>query len=559
MNLAQIRQILVTAVEQAFVITAPSIAIEYPESRFGDFSTNAAFLLAKQLQQNPIAIAETLATTISTQGNPLVASATALRGFVNVQMAPSYWIDQLHAITPTYGLSMVGQGKRALVEFISANPTGPLTLANGRGAYMGDVLASVLSHAGYTVEREYYLNDAGNQIQILRDSVRAAAMAQLTGQVVELDSSYKGPYIAEWGKIIASNLLGEYAQIATLPAPELANKIDNQIQQLGIMDSLIQQIKTAVGRMGIEFTTWFSEASQLHVTGKVGEVVQQLQDDGYTEDRDGALWLTGASVNSDDRVLRKSDGTFTYLAADLAYHRNKLQERSFDLAIDLWGPDHAGQVPSLKFGVDLLKLSGHLDIIIFQIVRLIKDGVEFKISKRAGTYITIDELLDTIPSDVLRFFFLMRSHNTPMDLDFDLAAEQSQKNPYYYVMYSYARANSILEQASLRGLTPLDTVDRLSTEEVALVRHISRFPKLIDDIRADYGVHRLTFFGIELAKLFHDLYESERIIGLDRAAACKRLYVIQRYTVFMRLYFGLLGITPLQKMVSEPPAEVVGT
>jgi arginyl-tRNA synthetase len=248
-------------------------------------------------------------------------------------------------------------------------------------------------------------------------------------------------------------------------------------------------------------------------------------------------------------VLEKSSGDVTYLGNDLAYHFNIFEQRKFDRAIKVWGADHAGQVPSLRLAVGHLFPDKFLDFVILQWVRLMRNGQEVKMSKRAGTYVTVEELIDEVGSDVARFFFLMRSADTAMDFDLDLAKEQSQKNPLFYVMYSYARANSIMEQAKLRRFSPVSTVEDLTGIEKALIRQISQLPQILEEIRQDYGVHRLTFFGIETAKLFHDLYEAEKIIDLDKAEASKKLYLIQQYITFMEVYFSLLGVTPVKKMV----------
>jgi arginyl-tRNA synthetase len=527
--------------------------ISYPDAQFGDFATNVAFLLAKELKRPPKQIAEELASAITGQQ---VDEAVAVNGFINLSMSQDFWVQQLHQIKDDYGSSDFGQGKTVQVEFISANPTGPLTIGNGRGGYGGDVLARVLSRAGYKVEREYYVNDAGNQIAILNRSILAAVQEQLGIELVKVEDAvkgeYKGAYIQDLASKIVTQIQQDNPDLGQLDQATARTIIMDAVEQQHSLNTIIGWIKDVVERMGVEFTAWFSEQKELHDSGKVTAIVNGLQRAGRAEERDEAIWLKDEGEGSNDRVLKKSDGSYTYLAADLAYHKNKLQERGFNLAINLWGADHHSQVASIQNGIKLLELPGRLDVILFQLVRLIKDGVEYKVSKRAGTYVTMDEILDEVPSDVLRFFFLMRSFNTPMDLDLDLALEQSQKNPLYYVMYSYARANSILEQASGRGLSPLSTGIKLSGQELAVVRYMTRLPQLIQEIATSYEVHRLTFFGIELAKLFHDLYESERIIDLNKAEASKRLYVIQQYALFMVSYFNLLGITPQRRMEPKP-------
>lgn len=544
MKSVHIQTVIAEAAAKALGVTSVSPEVSYPDPVHGDVTSNIGFKLAGQLKKSPAEITAAVAAAIE---HPDIEKAEAAGGYVNIWLSQGFWIARLHAICKGFADSQKGAGKNVLVEYISANPTGPLTLGNGRGGYGGDVLANVLVRAGYKVSREYYLNDAGNQIETLRSSIYAIVAEKLLGQKPDLEDAYKGEYVAEWADKVIEYIKTNHPDAAALKPEEFQQLSNKAVHELKVLDHIIQQIKDAAARMGIHFDAWFSERKELHETGKVGAVVQQLIDEDKAAERDGAIWMTGEG-DAADRVLRKADGTFTYLAADLAYHRNKLAERGFDRAINLWGADHAGQVGSVKRGLELLGVKGDLDIILFQLVRLIKGGEEFKVSKRAGTYVTMDELLDEVPSDVLRFFFLMRSFNTPMDLDLDLAKEQSQKNPLFYIMYSYARAHSILEQGHSRGLTPIDTITNLDPAEIAVVRQMCRFPELLAEIADSHEVHRLTFYGIEVARLFHDLYESSKIIDLDKAEACRKLYLISRYVTFMEEYLGVLGITPVRRM-----------
>ncbi|TAK88931.1 arginine--tRNA ligase [Patescibacteria group bacterium] len=546
MSINEIQSAIEATIKDAFDVSDVKVELSYPDIEHGQLATNVAFKLAGQLKQAPNQIAEQLALKIK---HPAVASAKAAGGFINLNLTPAYWIEQAAAITPDYGSSQVGKGHKVQVEFISANPTGPMTLGNGRGGYNGDVLANVLTSAGYQVEREYYLNDAGNQIKLVRSSIYAVVLERLTHKPTDHIRGYRGEYIEEWADKVVVLIQQQHANPASLSDQQIEELTNRHIDELGVIGCIVDQIKATVARMGINFDNWFSELYNLHKTGKVKALVDGLVENGQAIEKDGAIWLKEAAEDSGDRVLQKSDGGYTYLAADLAYHMNKF-ERGFDTLINLWGSDHAAQVPSLQHGLKLLGATGELKIILFQLVRLIKDGKEFKVSKRAGTYVTIDELLDQVPSDVLRFFFLMRSYNAPMDLDLDLAKEQSQKNPMYYLMYSYARANSILEQASQRDLQPLkpEQMTDLTPSETALIRQLTRLPQLLQEIVGDYGVHRLSFYGVEVAQLFHELYESQKIIDLAPEQAAQRLALIQVYVTFMERYFQLLGITPIKKM-----------
>jgi arginyl-tRNA synthetase len=362
---------------------------------------------------------------------------------------------------------------------------------------------------------------------------------------LEIPEHYKGEYIGDLAGEVREAILEDDPE--AFGREDLHDLIDKYMDKLDILGQLVRDLKASTVKMGITFDRWFSEERELHQTGEVASILKKLHQSGVTEEKDGAVWLKGGDDR--DRVLVKSDGTYTYLLVDLAYHWNKLAVRKFDKVINLWGADHAGQVPSLIAGLKALGQENKLDVILFQLVRLLKDGNEYKVSKRAGTYVTIDELIElTGSSDVARFFFLTRSADTQMDFDLDLAKEQSQKNPYWYVMYSYARAHSILKQATEKGLKIGTGINVLSTQERTLIKQISQFPNLLEVIIHDYSVHKLTFFAMEVAKCFHDFYESEKIIALPPEKAAERLYLIQQYLTFMNVYFDLMGITPIERM-----------
>jgi arginyl-tRNA synthetase len=502
--------------------------ITYPEPKFGDFATNIAFKLAKRVHQPPQAIAEVLASSITGIDNA-IAEADAIKGFINLRMHNHFWMKQLHAIKPGYGRSRMGEGKKVEVEYISANPTGPTTIGNARGGYIGDTLANVLSCSGYEVTREYYFNNAGTQISKLLESVKVAA-----GVITADNVQYSGEYVN---------------QLAQEFKAELSTKSDEELKELLTQAILERWIRPAITKMGIRFDSWFNERD-LVANGQLDQTITSLRKKQLVYEREGALWLDTGKLGlaRESRVLVKSNGDPTYLAPDIAFHDDMFGRRGFDAAIKILGADHVDQFPSVKAAVLALHPHNKLEVVVAQWFRLLKDGKEVKISKRLGQFVTIDELVDEVGSDVARFMTLMRSADTGMDFDLELAKEQSQKNPLFYVMYSYARANSILEQASMRSLTPISTIEELSEYEVALTRHMSRFPLLVADIAARHEVHHLTFFGIEAAKLFHDLYESERIIDLDKSQACRRLYVIKQYVVFMEAYCQVLGIVPQKRM-----------
>lgn len=498
--------------------------VTYAEERFGDFSTNAAYQLAPLLAKSPQEVATGLTEAIKHKD---VAKATQSAGFINLQMTDEYWIKQLKLINKNYLAQDTGQGKSVQVEFISANPTGPLTLANGRGGYSGDVLANVLAACGYRVEREYYLNDGGNQIKNL--------VASLAGKESGEGPAYRGDYVKELAEELKS---------------KLKTADDDKVGTAAVKLVVERYIKPAVEKMGIKFDNWFSELENLYKNDAqaIKKTLADLETASAVESKDGAKWLKSKDKDQPNRVLVKSDGTYTYLLVDLAYHQNKFAIRGFDKVINLWGADHAGQVGSLKDGIRALGIQNPLDLVIFQMVRLMRAGTEQKMSKRAGTYVTIDELLAEIEPDVARWFFVSRDFNTHMDFDLELAKEQSQKNPYHYVMYAYVRAQSVLKKAQKQKLTPAKTITTVSNIEKALIKHLDRLPDLLSEVAQSYEVHRLTFYGTELAKLFHDYYERERIIDAAPEVAAQKLYVVAKTLAALDAYWAILGITPKQRM-----------
>lgn len=495
----------------------------------GDYATNAALILAKQQGKNPRVAAKELAKKLSkhqlTKNNEVAGP-----GFINFHIHPVYWHAALGEILEKgkkYG-TFPKTGRKVQVEFISANPTGPLTLGNGRGGFGGDVLANVLIRAGHTVEREYYINDSGNQIYTLGVAVGGGNVRNMPSEEL-----YRGPYIEEIAKSIDLNRKTEDI------GRQAAGKLMKDIQQ-------------TIKRMGITFDTWFSEQKELHQTKEVSRTLADLEKAGHTYETDGALWLKTTDYGDNkDRVLRKADGELTYLAADLAYHYHKLAKRQFNLAINIWGADHHGYVARLQAGVEQLrkieKFEGKLVILITQLVRLVKNGKEVKMSKRAGTYVALDDLLDEIDVDVARFFFVMKSFDTHMDFDLDLAKEHSQKNPVYYLQYAHARISNMLKKAASADVD--SAVTQLSKpEEFQLVRQLTRFPEIIQQTAADYQVHRIPHYALELADVFHRFYERHQLVPKDKAVAKARLELVEATKIVLGNIGDTLGIKMPERM-----------
>lgn len=523
MKTEQLQVIIKQAIKDTFGLEIDP-NVEYAPAGKGDFATNAAFQAAEG--KNPAEAAQKLADAIKDDS---IDKSEAAGPYVNIWLKDNVWRDELDQFDSKYGRKE-GSGRKVQVEFISANPTGPLTIGNARGGFVGDVLSNVLESQGNDVTREYYFNDAGTQIMKLVESIKAAA-----GLVQPEEIQYRGQYIDE----IAAELKDELG------------KADQEIALLATKLIFDKYIKGAIEKMGINFDEWFNERT-LKETGQFDEALAKLKGQGLTIEKEGAIWLQSGKLGDDrdERVLVKSNETkdVTYLGNDIPYHLNIFEKRGFEQAIKVWGADHVGQVNSLKLVVNKLVPGKDLDFIIVQWVRLVRDGQEVKSGKRTGTFVTVEDVLEEIPADVARFIFLMRSADSHMDFDLDLAKEQTQKNPYWYVMYSYVRCQSIVAKAADKGLTPAGNASDLSSKERELVRQISRWPELLQEVSWSHEVHKLTFFGQEIAKLFHDYYEGEKIIDLPQEEAVQKLYFVQQVSLFLENYFAILGIEPIKKM-----------
>lgn len=497
--------------------------ITVPELEFGDFASNIAFQVAKIAQKAPREVAEDIKQEI--RDEMFTSVEVAGSGYLNFTLNEAIWIKELEFIDESYGRKQSNIREKVQVEFISANPTGPLTLGNARGGFLGDVLAGVLQSQGYEVVREYYFNDAGTQISELIKSVRAAG-----GMEVDGETQYRGDYI--------DRLAEQYADKLAMDDADLAQLLTATIFK--------EHIEPALKNMNVTFDVYFNERD---LSDGFEDVVNMLKSSNLTEEKDDALWLKSTNYGDErDRVLIKASGDTTYLGNDIAYHQNIFIERAFDSSIKIWGADHVGQVPSLKLTINELFPEKTLEFVIVQWVRLIRDGKEVKISKRAGTFVTVNELIEEVGADVARFFFLQRSNDSQMDFDLDLAKEQSQKNPFYYVMYSYARASSIIEAAKLENTAPSEGTTKLSEQEKNTIRKMVQLPQLLEEIALSHEVHKLSYFALELSKLFTQFYENVRVIDLPKEQAAEKLYFVHKYQQCMRSLFAVMGITPQEKM-----------
>ncbi|HEB01545.1 MAG TPA: arginine--tRNA ligase [Candidatus Portnoybacteria bacterium] len=503
----------------------PEIHLEHPEDKsFGDYATNMAMLLAKQVKKEPSKVAETLKQKLEVKSKNLFEKIEVAKpGFINFFLAKDYYQKQVKEILKQkekFGQSNIGQNRKVQVEFISANPTGLLTVGNARGGPFGDVLGNVLKKAGFQVEKAYYINDYGMQVLALGHSVLKDSQAK-----------YRGKYIDELNKKVKEK--------DPYKAGQKAAKI-----------IIEEMIKKTTERMGIKYDEWFSE-KKLHQSSQVDQALAVLKKKGLIYEKEGAKFFRSAKYGDQrDRVVVKKDDWKTYLAGDIAYHKYKFEKKKFDKVIDVWGADHYGDMPGLQAAMEALGHKGKLDIVILQFVSIIEKGKGLKMSKRAGTYVTMDELLDSVGSDVTRFFFLQKSAATHLNFDLSLAKEQSEKNPVYYIQYAYARICSILRKSKEKkpelGRTSLALLKEPS--ELALIQELSKLPEIIEEVAKSYQVQRLPYLATEIAKAFHFFYKSCRVLVEEPELRKARLSLILATQIVLKNILTLMGIEAPEKM-----------
>ncbi len=492
----------------------PQFNIEKPANKDnGDYSTNVAMAGARAFKKAPRMIAEAIASCIDLDGTAFERVEIAGPGFMNFFLSQQFYSDVLKDVFSCgkdYGKSDYGQGKRVLVEFVSANPTGPMHIGNARGGAIGDCLASVLDWAGFSVNREFYVNDAGNQIEKFATSLEVRYLQHYDPSVELPEDAYHGQDIVEH----AENFIKEYGD-------KYVNA-DSKERRKALVDFALPKniagLERDLGRYRITYDKWFRE-STLHNDGSVQRVIDALKEKGVTYEQDGALWFKASEYGNDkDIVLVRANGLPTYIVPDIAYHYNKLVTRGYDKAIDVLGADHHGYVPRMKAALTALGLdASRLDCVIMQMVRLVREGETIKLSKRSGKAITLNTLIDEVPLDAARFFFNLREPNSHFDFDLELAAKQSSENPVYYVQYAHARICSIIKKAQEQGVelkTPSDDELALlsSKEEKDLIRHLSLLTDEIVSAAKSYDPAKITHYVIELATLFHKFYNAQRVM-----------------------------------------------
>lgn len=505
----------------------PSFIIEKPsDKKNGDFSTNIAMAGARCYHKAPKMIAESIVNSLDLDGTLIDRAEIAGPGFINFYLSDDYYSRiVLDAVEQgeNYGRSDYGNGKKMLVEFVSANPTGPMHIGNARGGAIGDCLASVLDAAGYYVQREFYINDAGNQIEKFATSLEVRYL-QLCGKEIEMpEDAYHGADITEHAKAFYKINGDKYADTESKERRDAL--VDYALPKN--IDGLERDLK----KYRIVYDKWFRESS-LHNDGSVQKVINTLKEKGVTYEQDGALWFKASEFGNDkDIVLVRANGLPTYIVPDIAYHYNKLVTRGYDKAIDVLGADHHGYVPRMKAALTALGLDAdRLDAVIMQMVRLVRDGETIKLSKRSGKAITLNTLLDEVPIDAARFFFNLREPNSHFDFDLELAAKQSSENPVYYVQYAHARICSILNKAKEQGFEmTIPSVEELnalnSSEERELISHLANLTDEIISAAKGYDPAKITHYVVELATLFHKFYNAQRVMVDDKKLMNARLYL----------------------------------
>lgn len=548
-----LEQVLAAATAAGELHPAPPPAIELldtPDATFGDFSTNLAMTMAREQKRAPRDIARILAERLATADDAIARVEVAGPGFINFYLKPQ-WLEEVvravHAQGDSYGHGDDGHGEKILLEFVSANPTGPLNVVNGRAAAIGDALGRLLQARGYEVHREYYINDAASSTQIHKLALSLdARYCQALGQDKAVpEDGYKGEYLAQMARELINAVGDRYLTVSE--AERLAACVE--YAERGFVENHRQVLEA----FGVAFDSWFRE-SALYNDGAVEQALALLKERGHTYEAEGAVWLRSTAFGDDkDRVIVRSNGKPAYIAADAAYHRGKF-DRGFARLIDIWGPDHHGYVARTKAAVAALGYSAdQLEIMITGTLRLFSGGELARMSKRAGDIITLEEVIAQVGADAARYFFLMRSADSPLDFDLDLAVRESPENPVYYLQYGHARICSILRTAQERGVAQPDArqadLSLLSApDELTLMRKLAAFPEEVSTAARLREPHRLTRYGTELAGTFHAFYTTCRVLGDDPALTAARLALVGATRIVMRNVLRLLGVNAPEQM-----------
>lgn len=553
-------------------VPLPAFNVERPaDVSHGDFSCNAAMASAKALRNNPRAIGQMIADAAVLDGTVFEKIEVAGPGFLNFFISPLWFNETVGEVISSgsdYGKTELGKGKRVLVEFVSANPTGPMHIGNARGGALGDSLSSVLQFAGYEVEREFYVNDAGNQIEKFGKSLSIRYMQIADGNNADVIASYGDDDICR--KIFEDeenfpmpedvykgvDIIEHAYNFYKINGDKFVNADEESRKSALVEYALplnIDGLEKDLAKYRIVYDTWFRESS-LHKSGAVKQIVDMLTEKGQTYEKDGAIWFKASDFGDDqDRVLVRANGIPTYFVPDIAYHYNKLVTRGFDKAIDILGADHHGYIARMKAALTALGVdASKLDIVIMQMVMLVRNGETVKLSKRSGKAITLSTLLDEVPIDAARFFFNLRDPNTHLEFDLELAIEESSNNPVFYVQYAHARICSILRRMEEEGTgysnIPVSELNFNHPAELALIRHIAALPNCINEAAKDYNPSKITKYLCDLAQLFHKFYDNCKIKGEEENILQSRLSLcVATKTVFKNL-LDLLKVDAPEKM-----------
>ncbi len=525
---------------------AVAVEIERPADKaHGDYAANVAMRLARPLKKPPLEIARAIAERV-VLGNGIASVEAVAPGFINVRLEHAWLARQVEVIVGAgerFGRTDTLTGQKIQVEFVSANPTGPVTVANARGGPIGDVLANVLAFHGATVEREYYINDAGTQLDVFGRSVavRYLELGGKTGMTIPEDG-YPAEYVVDLARAIREEHGGAFDD----GAPE---ELAERFARLAL-DQVIEWHKAAMRKFGISFDAFYRETSLLE-SGYFNKTIEALRAAGEIEDRDGAVWLrSDDKVEDIESVLIRKTGVPTYFGVDLAYHREALIERGFDRKIDVWGANTHGHARRMTNAMKALELEGRWVVVLYQYVKFLHEGVLVNMARRRGQFVLLEDVIDTVGKDVSRWFFLMAGADRTLDFDLELAVQQSNENPAYYVQYAHARIASIFRTAAEKGQSSTGADVTLLTDpaELDLVRLVLRFPELALEIRDKHNVHLLTGYALELAGAFHAFYKSNRVVGEDVARSKARLRLVEAVGLTLRQTLGLLGVSAPESM-----------
>ncbi|MES5843838.1 MULTISPECIES: arginine--tRNA ligase [unclassified Bacillus cereus group] len=526
----------------------PNVVLESPKDKTnGDFSTNMAMQLARVAKKAPRMIAEELVANFDKAKASIEKIEIAGPGFINFYMDNSYLTDLIPTIVnagEAYGETNTGKGEKVQVEFVSANPTGDLHLGHARGAAVGDTLCNLLAKAGYDVSREYYINDAGNQIHNLALSVEARYMQALGLEKEMPEDGYHGADIIAIGKRLAEEFGDRYAKADEKESYEF-------YREYGLKYELAK-LQKDLESFRVKFDVWFSETS-LYKNGKIDQALAVLKERHEIFEEDGATWFRSMTYGDDkNRVLIKNDGSYTYLTPDIAYHRDKL-ERGFDKLINIWGADHHGYIPRMKAAIQALGYDKEtLEVEIIQMVQLYQNGEKMKMSKRTGKAVTLRELMEEVGVDAMRYFFAMRSGDSHLDFDMDLAVSKSNENPVYYAQYAHARVCSILRQGEELGLATGGDVNYklvTSEKEVELLKKLGEFPAVVADAAQKRLPHRITNYAFELAATLHSFYNAEKVLNQDNLELSKARYELMKAVrTTLQNALAIVGVSAPEKM-----------